>query len=82
MDTNRDMDTDGDRDRDGDMEGDMNRDGERDEDRDTNGDGDTFPQGIWPWGPTFEFEYLNEFETEFKNNLGYESGVYMGLIHE
>ncbi len=30
----------------------------------------------------FEFEYLVEFETEFENILGYESGAQMGLIDE
>jgi hypothetical protein len=27
-----------------------------------------------------EFEFLSEFEIEFKNILGYESGAQMGLI--
>ncbi len=29
-----------------------------------------------------EHEYLREFETEFENILGCESGVYLGSIHE
>jgi hypothetical protein len=37
----------------------------------------TFPRGIRPLGTTFEFEYLSKFETEFDNNLRYESGVYI-----
>ncbi len=31
---------------------------------------------------TFEYEYLREFETEFKNILECESGAHMGPIHE
>jgi hypothetical protein len=31
---------------------------------------------------TFLFEYLPEFETEYKNILGYESGAHMGSIQE
>ncbi len=31
---------------------------------------------------TFEYEYLHEFETEFKNILECESGAHMGSIHE
>jgi hypothetical protein len=31
---------------------------------------------------TFEYEYLREFETEFKNILRCESGAHMGSIHE
>jgi hypothetical protein len=30
---------------------------------------------------TFEYEYLHEFKTEFKNILEYESGAHMGSIH-
>jgi hypothetical protein len=40
------------------------------------------PRGIRPWGTTFEFEYFREFESEIENNLGYESGIDMGSIHE
>jgi hypothetical protein len=77
------MDMDTDRDRDGDMDGDMDRDAERDEQRDTDRDRDTewdrdISVGIRPRGTTFIFEYISEFE----NTLGYESGVYMGLIYE
>ncbi len=71
------------------METDRDRDGERDKDRDTDGvtDGDTewdrtFPRGIRPRGTTFEFEYLCKLETEFENNLGYDSGIHMVLISE
>jgi hypothetical protein len=39
-------------------------------------------RGIRPRGACFEFEYLREFETEFKNNLGYDSVVDIGWIHE
>jgi hypothetical protein len=39
-------------------------------------------RGLIPRGTTFEFEYFREIETEFKNILGYQSGVHMGLIHE
>jgi hypothetical protein len=35
------------------------------------------PRGIRPWRKTFGFEYLHEFETEFENNLGYESGLHI-----
>jgi hypothetical protein len=42
----------------------------------------TFLQGIRLRGITFEFEYLHEFETEFENILGDESGGHVGLIHE
>ncbi len=31
---------------------------------------------------TFEYEYLREFETEFENILGCESGADIGSIHE
>jgi dTDP-4-amino-4,6-dideoxygalactose transaminase len=31
---------------------------------------------------TFEYEYLREFETEFKNILGCESGAHLGSIIE
>ncbi len=31
---------------------------------------------------TFEYEYLREFETEFENILGCESGAHMESIHE
>ncbi len=31
---------------------------------------------------TFEYEYLCEFETEFENILGCESGAHMRSIHE
>jgi hypothetical protein len=41
-----------------------------------------FLRGIRPRGTTFEFEYLCEFETKFKTNLGYDSGAYMRLIYE
>jgi hypothetical protein len=30
----------------------------------------------------FKSEYLGEFETEFENILGHESGAQMGSIHE
>ena len=30
----------------------------------------------------FKFEYLGEFETEFENILGYESGAKVGVIDE
>jgi hypothetical protein len=39
------------------------------------------PRVFRPRGTTFEFEYFREFESEFENNLGYESGIHMGLIH-
>ncbi len=32
-------------------------------------------------GNNFKYEYFREFETEFKNILGYEFGDYMGSIH-
>jgi hypothetical protein len=69
------------------MDRDMDKDGERDEDRDMDGDGDTegtgtFLWGIRPQGTTSEFEYLSKFETEFENNLRYDSMVYIELIHE
>jgi hypothetical protein len=32
-------------------------------------------------GNNFKHEYFREFETEFKNILGYEFGDYMGSIH-
>jgi hypothetical protein len=35
-----------------------------------------------PRRTTFKFEYLREFEAEFKNVLGYELGAHMGSIHE
>ncbi len=35
-----------------------------------------------PRRTTFKFEYLWEFEPEFKNFLGYELGAHMGSIHE
>jgi hypothetical protein len=35
-----------------------------------------------PYGKPFKFEYLREFEPEFRIILGFESGVQMGLIHE
>jgi hypothetical protein len=35
-----------------------------------------------PRGTTFKFEFLGEFEIEFKNILEHESGAHMGLIHE
>ncbi len=38
----------------------------------------TFPRGIRPRGTTFEFKNLGKFE----NNLGYDSGFHIGLIHE
>ncbi len=68
------------------MDGDTDRNGDWDKDRDTNMDGDTernrdISRVIRPQRTNFEFEYLCEFETEFKNNLD-ESGVYMGLIHK
>ncbi len=31
---------------------------------------------------SFKFEYLGNFETEFKNNLGYKTGAQMGSIDE
>jgi hypothetical protein len=40
------------------------------------------PQGMIPRRTTFKFEYLREFEPEFEIVLGYESGAYMGSIHE
>ncbi len=40
------------------------------------------PRGIRPRGTTFEFEYFLEFESEYENNSGYESGIHMGSIHE
>ncbi len=40
------------------------------------------PRGLIPWRTTFKFEYLREFEPEFEIVLGYESGAYMGSIHE
>jgi hypothetical protein len=40
------------------------------------------PWGIKIRGTTFEFEYFREFKSEFKNNLGYESGIHLGSIHE
>jgi hypothetical protein len=30
----------------------------------------------------FKFEYLGEFETEFENILGHESGAQVGSIYE
>jgi hypothetical protein len=33
--------------------------------------------GIRTHGTTFKFNYLREFETEFENILGYESGAYI-----
>jgi hypothetical protein len=33
-------------------------------------------------GMTFESEYFREFESENKNNSGYESGVQMGSVNE
>jgi hypothetical protein len=30
----------------------------------------------------FKFEYLGEFETEFENILGHESGAQVGSIHK
>jgi hypothetical protein len=42
----------------------------------------TFLRDIRLQGTTFELEYLSEYETEFENNLGYESEVYIGLILE
>ncbi len=38
--------------------------------------------GYQTQGTTFEFEYFREFESEFENNPGYESGIHMGSIHE
>jgi hypothetical protein len=35
-----------------------------------------------PGGKTFECEYFREFESEFENNLGYESGIHMGSIYD
>jgi hypothetical protein len=32
-------------------------------------------------GNNFKYEYFREFETEFKNILGYEFGDYMGSIY-
>jgi hypothetical protein len=32
-------------------------------------------------GNNFKYKYFHEFETEFKNSLGYEFGDYIGLIH-
>jgi hypothetical protein len=83
----RDMDTDRDRDRDGVMDPDRDRDWERDEDRDTDGDGDTerdryISAGNQIPGNNFLIRISPRFEIEFKNNLGYESGVHMGLIDE
>ena len=40
------------------------------------------PRGLIPRRTTFEFEYLREFETEFENILGYESGAKVGVINE
>jgi hypothetical protein len=74
-----DMDTDKNRDRD--RDGDMDRDGERDEDRDRTGIQGHF-SGISDLQTTFELEYLREFEIKLENNLGYESGVLVELIHE
>jgi|LakMenEpi03Aug12_release.lakeMendotaPanAssembly.Ray.scaffolds.fasta_scaffold4135463_1 hypothetical protein len=81
------MDTDRDRHRDWDMDTDKDRDDERDETGTRTGTGiqkgtGTFPRGIRPRGATFEFGYLGEFETEFENYLGCDSGVHMGLIHK
>jgi hypothetical protein len=81
----RDMDTDRDRDRDGDMGRDRDgKKGTRTGKRTWTGiqKGRDISAGYPTPGNNFESEYLSEFETEFKNNLGYEAGVYMGLIHE
>jgi hypothetical protein len=40
------------------------------------------PRGLIPCRTTFKFEYLREFEPEFKIVLGYESRAYMAPIHE
>jgi hypothetical protein len=39
-------------------------------------------RGLIPRRTTLKFEYLREFEPEFKNILGYELGAHMGSIHE
>jgi hypothetical protein len=39
-------------------------------------------RGLIPRRTTFKFEYLREFGPEFENDLGYELGAHMGLIHE
>ncbi len=39
------------------------------------------PCDIRPRGTTFEFEYLHDFESEFVNNVGHESGIRMSKIH-
>jgi hypothetical protein len=42
-----------------------------------------FMQSNRPLGATSEYKYLREFENDFENNLGYDSGVHMGfMIHE
>jgi hypothetical protein len=38
--------------------------------------------GYQTLGNNIELEYFCEFETEFENNLGSDSGVHMGLIHK
>jgi hypothetical protein len=40
------------------------------------------PRGIRTRGTTSKFECFPEFKSEFENNLGYESGIHMGSIHE
>ncbi len=39
-------------------------------------------RGLIPSRTTLKFEYLREFEPEFKEVLGYELGAHMGSIHE
>jgi hypothetical protein len=82
MDRDRDRDMDRDRDRDSNME----RNGDGDRPRTRTGTGiqkgtGTFPRGVRPRRTTFEFENRCEFETEFENNLRYDSGVHTGLIN-